>query len=401
MAAPAARKSRTNADSQPSDADLEPWERGVGPRYSESWQRAFAKAMTEDWKARGVEFEPHEVQLTPEGYLIDDNPYDQPIAPSRHPRCKLTERELYEALRPHLDSRGMEFEYVDDGDPPSFDIGQRPVFRYDEEGYADLVDYVPMNRDDALYPREGDEIMGSYFHALAITLLFNMARFRLGNDPTFRCYTDTRINVGIIGHRAIKPDLAVMTGAVRQSSSHLGTFYLEREPNPDFRCLLAVEVTSPKSTRRNDLLIKRGIYADAGFEQYVVVDIHPETKKNPNRVELLDMRANEHVYMDPLPPRKSGRIPILGLGVWLGLENGELVVYESERGKRINDYPDAMKAGKRAERRALRERRRAEAAEAQAEAEKNRANTEKDRADGLASQLEQAQAELRRLRGES
>ena len=238
MAASAARKSRTAADSQSPKAQIAPWEIGAGPRYSESWQLARKQAMLESLKARGIEFEPDEVQLTPEGFVIDDNPYDQPIPPSRQPRCKLTERELYETLKPHLDARGIEFEYVEDNETPSFDIGRRPVFRYDEEGHADLVDYVPMSWADALYPREGDEIMGNAFHGLAINILFNIAHARLKGDSTFRCYTNVGVNGGIIGYKTVRPDLVVMTGATRQSSEFMGTFYLERETAPDFHCHL-------------------------------------------------------------------------------------------------------------------------------------------------------------------
>lgn len=175
-----------------------------------------------------------------------------------------------------------------------------------------------------------------------------------------------------------------MTGMVHQLDPLRGTIYLAKETAPDFRCRLAIEVTSP-GTQKNDIIDKRGIFADAGFEQYVMVNLPDSTKKTPGPLHLTDLRPCPGVYMDPLPSRKSGRVPLEALGVWLGVKDGELAVFESERGKRIADYTEAVRAMERSKRQAARAERRLAAA--------------KQEAADLARRLKEVEEELRRLRG--
>lgn len=371
-----------DGDGDGADADAATLRLPRRPRYSSREINEMAKALQA--------IDPDLELRQEEGPAYSEEPLDN--TNKRPRRCLLTPRQVYEMTKAQLQAMDADLDFRDDDDdPPSFDIGRRPIYCRDEFGEI-VLDYVPLTRADALHPREGDEFVANQWHNFTLALLMQIACAKLGGDPGFWWMMDGDLDLGLAGCRSIRPDLAFLLGVVRQRDRHSGKFYMEREANPDFRAMLAIEVTS-ESTRQNDLLHKKCLYADAGFEQYVIVDWRPATKTKPRRVELQDCRLAAHVLMEQQPRRASGRVPLAGLGVWLGVVEDDIAVYESERGKRIHDYSGMVQAWEQ-------EKRKVERANRRIERERQRAERASSQAAELTKRLQEAEAELRRLRGE-
>jgi colicin import membrane protein len=109
---------------------------------------------------------------------------------------------------------------------------------------------------------------------------------------------------------------------------------------------------------------------------YVIVDL--VQRKGQITPRLLGFRQTPSVYK-VLPPDESGRLPIEPLNIWLGVQEQQVICYDAS-GQPIGDYPelqaalDAEQAARMAE------------AEARAAAEQR---------------IQELEAEIRQLRGQS
>jgi colicin import membrane protein len=257
-----------------------------------------------------------------------------------------------------------------------FRYGWRWIKRPQPDGTEEF-EQVPLTLEDLLHPEEDDFIVQTSDHQDWCRYLADVFAARVAADPTAVVLFDVRVAWDVPGLRAHGPDVAVYFGV--RERKNWSTFDVATEGT---RPALIVEVTSP-STVANDLAIKLVHYARAGVPFYVIVDtVGTEGTAGPR---LLGYRLVEGRYQ-PLPLDERGWLWLEPVRVWLGVADGAPVCYD-EAGRPLGDYTAVTAALESAQERvADAEARAAEEAAARTEAE---------------ARLQEALAELRRLRGES
>jgi hypothetical protein len=133
----------------------------------------------------------------------------------------------------------------------------------------------------------------------------------------------------------------------------------------------AVFETTSRYTKRDDSTYKPQLYERLGIPEYFLYDPTADYLRPP----LQGHRLTDNRYVR-IEPDASGRFLCRELGLWLRLEDSELVMYDCDSGQRLlteAEEKDAAYLAERAAREAERAAREAErAAREAAEAELNR-----------------------------
>ena len=275
-----------------------------------------------------------------------------------------------------------------------FRYGWRYVRRDNPDGTY-VMEQVPLTLEDVLHPQEGDQVTHNDAHQRRRRYLCNVLEARLADDPTAVVLDDVRVAWDIPELRPHGPDIAVIFGV--QEHKNWSTFDVAAEGS---RPALIVELTSPE-TASIDRSNKLEEYELAGVPLYVIVD-GVTTRKQPG-LRLVGYTQTPNGYQ-VLAPNERGWLWLEPVGIWLGIEDNEIVCYD-EAGQPLGDY-QALAASLAAEieARAVAERRAKAEADARtaeqaarAEAER-RADVAERRADAAEARLQALEAELRRLR---
>jgi colicin import membrane protein len=281
--------------------------------------------------------------------------------------------------------------------PEPYHFGWRYVRRELADGNF-VIDEVPLTLEDVLYPEEGDQVTHSKIHQRTVKYLVNVLEARLSQNPAAAVLDDTRVAWDVPGLRPNGPDIAVVLGVREQRN--WSTFDVAKE---GVRPALIIEMTSPE-TRGIDLLAKVDIFAEAGVAQYIIVDIRQW--KGAETLYLIGYQLDPQGYQ-LIVPNEQGWLWLDAVGLWMGLRDNQVECYD-EAGNRIGDYVDIDAARIEAEARADAEATRADAeatradAEAAARAEAEaRAQAEAAARAATELRLQNLEAELRRLRGDS
>jgi colicin import membrane protein len=275
-----------------------------------------------------------------------------------------------------------------DDDP--FRYGWRYVQRELPDGNL-VVEQLPLTLEDVLHPEEGDQVTHSAAHQRRIRYLCNVFGACLAADPSAVVLDDVRIAWDVPELKPHGPDIMVIFGV--RERKNWSTFDVAAE---GVRPALIVEVTSPE-TASIDRSNKLDEYDLAGVPLYIIVDT--VQRRGQPVLRLLGYRQTPGAY-EPLIPDERGWLWIESLGLWLGIADNELHCFDAD-GVQLGDYTE-INAALETERVARRE---AEAraqteVEARREAEA-RAQSEADARTALEIQLQEMEAELKRLRGDT
>lgn len=191
---------------------------------------------------------------------------------------------------------------------------------------------------------------------------------------------------------SISPDVFVTIGVPKLPERRVYKLWEEAAPDTVF------EITSP-STRREDLVKKRDLYARIGVREYVLYDPLGEYLRPP----LHGFRLADGVYQ-PIEPDETGALLSETLRMRLRLAGGRLRLVDLVTGEDLlspdERLPVASARAERARVEAEMERARAETERARAETERVRRAEEERRADTEAARADAAErriAELQRL----
>ncbi len=326
------------------------------------------------------------------------NRHATPAAPDRHTKSKTRARA--------------------ESGKASFDYGWRYVQKKRANGRVDWV-MVPLTLEDVLHPQLEDHMALTRSHILDCKYLHNVLEARLADDPHAVVLADVLVDWDIPRLKNHSPDVAVIFGVKRQKEWK--TFRVATE---GVRPSLIIEETSPK-TRSTDVVTKVKHYAQARVPQYVIVDAI-ERKGQRRELKLLSYRLEGREYrLEPLDPQ--GRVWLDCVGLWLAVTINEqmggdrLALIDPRTGQEIGDYTvisqrleaaeaaaqAAQKQAQAAQKQAQAAQKQAQAAQKQAQAAQKQVADERVRAEAEAKArahaeelLRQAEAELRRLRGE-
>jgi Uma2 family endonuclease len=139
----------------------------------------------------------------------------------------------------------------------------------------------------------------------------------------------------------------------------------------------AVFETTSRKTKNKDASHKTPLYQQLGIAEYFLYDPTADYLRPPLRGHRLGADGYELIV-----PDEAGRILCQELGLWLRLEDGDLVMYDTESGQRLLTEAEASNEREHA----ARERERA----AQAAYEAERAAHEAERAARMAAEAELA-----------
>jgi Uma2 family endonuclease len=231
--------------------------------------------------------------------------------------------------------------------PPQKEDPWRYGWRYRPEVGPDgkpQYKQVPLTQEDLLHPQEEDFIVNNGVHDDICTYLRNVLFTHFASRPDVVVLHDCRVDWGVEGVQPLGPDFSVFDNVHVPWDRMRGTFYVaEVEAKP----LLAIEVTSP-STRNVDLDEKVDLYFRARIPYYAIVDPRPLAREG-YEIRLMgyqiDTGKRRKYLRDQLDER--GRLWLETVALWLAAE-GEQVVCFNERGERLIDLPESLRATREA-----------------------------------------------------
>ncbi|MCI0397659.1 MAG: Uma2 family endonuclease [Chloroflexi bacterium] len=229
---------------------------------------------------------------------------------------------------------------------PSADILPEPErgWRYVRETLPDgreLSRMVPLTPYDFLNPKEGDVMPQRPFHERATRDLADMLQAYFADNPNITVFHDLIFNWDISGLANPSPDIAVVPN-VRNPQDIEGEFNVAVEGT---RPILIIEVVSPHY-RKEDRRDKVEIYAQAGVQEYVILDRWERRGQTVN--EVLGYELEEGRYW-PIPPDDDGFILCRTVGLRIGLEEDRAVLLNATTGERLRTYAETKAALSEAE----------------------------------------------------
>jgi hypothetical protein len=204
-------------------------------------------------------------------------------------------------------------------------------FRIVEITHPDGTDdfyYVPLTEEEFLHPKEGYRLPNSIFHDTATADVKDILSRRYANDPTTGVFGDLLIKWDIPNLGDHCPDTFVAFG-IRPKEAHCTEFLVAAE---GVRPALILEVVSPRY-RSTDRVKKVRHYSQAGVREYIILD------RRKQRGEYIDdvigYRLDDEGSYLPLIPDEEGRVFCETVGLWIGLQDGKVVMVDAATGERL------------------------------------------------------------------
>ena len=194
---------------------------------------------------------------------------------------------------------------------------------------------IPLTLRDLLFPQEGDFAVQYWSHIEDCHHLLQIFKTRLADDPMAKVLCDCRVRFDVPGLEPLGPDVAVFLNSPKEED--VGTLEVAEI---GARPALVVEVTSP-DTSKNDFCVKKDYYHQAGVPWYLIVDARPNPPKG-RRVKLHGFRRQPEGY-EPIPLDDRERLWIEPMGVWMAIENARIVCFDGETGERIGDFVEQIR----------------------------------------------------------
>ncbi len=203
--------------------------------------------------------------------------------------------------------------------------GWRTVEVTRADGLVDFI-HIPLTEDEFLHPQEGYHLPNSTIHDQIAGTVKDLLTRRYATDPTVGVFRDLIIKWDVdLGDHC--PDTFVAFG-LRDKSENRTEFTVTLEGT---RPALVVEVVSPRY-RKTDRELKVLQYAQARVQEYVIFD--RRRQRGTLLEEVLGYRLVGDTYQ-PISPDDEGRIFCATVGVWMGLEDGQVVMVEGATGQRL------------------------------------------------------------------
>jgi Uma2 family endonuclease len=212
-----------------------------------------------------------------------------------------------------------------DRTPEFVDRGWRIVEFQKPDGTFDF-DYIPLTEEEFLHPQEGYRLPNSTFHDDIAGAAKDILTRRYARDPQVGVFRDLLIkwDIDLKDHC---PDTFVAFN-LQDKAQNRTEFNVTKEGT---RPALIIEVVSP-SYRKADRKTKVLHYARARVQEYVIID--RRTRRGQVLYEILGYRWVEGVYQ-PIDPDEEGLILCETVGLRIGLQDGCLVMKDSQTGERL------------------------------------------------------------------
>ncbi len=204
--------------------------------------------------------------------------------------------------------------------------GWRDVEEMQPDGTVKKIQ-VPLTPMEFLHPEEGYYLPSNTFHEDVTSDARDMLRNRYEEDPTVGVFTDLSIEWDIPDLKKHCPDMFVAFG-IRNKEQYRSTFVVRDE---GVRPVFVLEVVSPRY-RKEDKQTKVLQYEQASIGEYVIID--RRSRRGQEIDEVLGYRLVAGRYL-PIISDDDGRIPCETIGLWIGMQDGRLVLSDMETGERL------------------------------------------------------------------
>lgn len=218
------------------------------------------------------------------------------------------------------------------------------------DGSRSLVQ-VPLTAEEFLHPKPGFHLPNSTFHDRIAGDSKDILTRRYAADPTVAVFRDLIVKWGIPGLGNHCPDTCVVFG-VRNKNLVWTEFSVRRE---GVRPALVIEVVSPRY-RKEDRQVKVKEYAQAGVQEYVIFD--RRRQRGEFVEEVLGYRLVDGIYL-PMVPDEEGRILAETVGLWIGLQDSQVVMVDAETNQRLLNSLELEQRAVESEQRAVESEQRA------------------------------------------
>lgn len=205
---------------------------------------------------------------------------------------------------------------------------------------------VPLTSAEFIHPQEGYHLPNSTFHDDTAGDAKDMLTRRYAHDSETGIFRDLIIKWDIPELQDHCPDVFLVFG-IRNKLLNRTEFVVAEE---GVRPALIIEVVSPRY-RKEDREIKVKQYALARVQEYIIFD--RRRQRGQIIEEVLGYRLVDGQYL-PLTPDEEGRIFCETVGVWIGLEDGRVVMVDAETGERLLNSRELQERVNQAEQRAAR-----------------------------------------------
>jgi Uma2 family endonuclease len=186
---------------------------------------------------------------------------------------------------------------------------------------------VPLTSEEFLHPKEGYRLPNNTFHGNIIVAAKEMLNCRYTNNPAVAIFHDLLIKWDSPGLKDHCPDVCVVFG-IRNKDRDRSSFVVSEE---GVRPSLIIEVVS-RRYRKEDREIKVIEYEQAQVQEYIIID--RRTQRGQAIDEVLGYRLVAFRYR-PISPDEDGRILCETVGIWLSLQDGSLVMEDTQTGERL------------------------------------------------------------------
>ncbi|MCS6812985.1 MAG: Uma2 family endonuclease [Cyanobacteria bacterium] len=237
-------------------------------------------------------------------------------------------------------------------DKPNFaETGWHEEWIEHPDGTQEII-WTPLTDAEFLHPREGDHLPIDTFHDRIVSTLKDLLKRWFQHQPNTCVYGDLSFQWDIdLGNHC--PDVAVVFN-VKEPERDRSSFDVAEE---GVRPAVIMEVVSPRY-RHVDRETKVQHYAQAQVQEYIIFD--RRKCRQQTWEEVLGYRLVAPSVYQPITPDENGRILSRVLGLWISLQDGQVVLENAQTGERLLTASELAQWAEMEHQRAEAERQRAD-----------------------------------------
>jgi hypothetical protein len=205
---------------------------------------------------------------------------------------------------------GALFSLYSTPDQDAFYYGRRQVITYNKTAQPSYS-YTPLTQADFLNPQPGDEFAHGPRHAADLRYLNGVFRYHYRGNPVVAVYSGIKMIWDVTGIAQPAPDVAIVIGA-EGGESNLKEFDVQAMGQ---RPRFVLEIVAPRFVEA-DLVEKLPIYAQAGVQEYFIVDSRERMGKPVVDYTVVGYRLVKGTYQ-PIVPESDGRVYSKVNRLWL------------------------------------------------------------------------------------
>jgi Uma2 family endonuclease len=218
-----------------------------------------------------------------------------------------------------------------------FYYGRRQLIDYNRTAQP-TYGYQPLAQADFLDPQEHDSFQHGPRHDAAVQRLYAIFRRHYRVNPLVAVFSGVKLRWGIANLPQPAPDIAVVPGAESWDSQRSVLDVATEGVLP----ALIVEVLSPRFVEA-DLTDKVAIYAQAGVQEYFIIDSGEREDRDTLAYRVIGYRLVDGRY-EAIAPDAQGRLYSTVARLWFApsADGQQMIAISKRTGEPIEPDPDSL-----------------------------------------------------------